>query len=118
MLPASGSTRGVAIRELNQLDVRRRRTLRALLGVERDLRSIGERAGAVGEPRLMDEQILAALVRGDEAETLLLVEPLNCAGCPAVQPPRVVLMKCRGYCPWCKTCFSTASLSPTRGTTP
>ena len=59
---------GEAAAKLDDLYVDGLGPLGPLLGVERHLRSIGEGAGAVRKPRLMDEQILAALVGGDEAE--------------------------------------------------
>src|SRR5262249_52846818 len=73
------AARSLGVRAL-ELDVDGLGALRALLGVERNLCAIGERLGAIGDPRLMDEQVLAALVGGDEAESLLLVEPLHGAG--------------------------------------
>src|SRR3954449_1301031 len=52
------------------------------LGVVGDLRALGERLEAVRvDPRVVDEEVLAALVRGDEAEALVVVEPLDGSGC-------------------------------------
>src|SRR3954453_18648491 len=51
------------------------------LGVEGDLRSLGQRLEAAAvDPRVMDEEVLAALVGGDEAEALVVVEPLHGSG--------------------------------------
>ena len=60
------------------LDVDRLRSLGPVLGFVVHARAVGERAeaGAV-DRRVVDEQVLAALVRGDEAEALVIVEPLD-----------------------------------------
>src|SRR3954449_7233131 len=66
---------------LDRPDVLRLRTLLALLGVVGDLRALGERAVSVGLNRcVVDEEVLARLVRGDESEALLVREPLHCSG--------------------------------------
>ena len=57
-------------------DVHGRGALVTLLGVERHARALLERP--VGrDPGLVDEQVLARLVRRDEAEALVLVEPFD-----------------------------------------
>src|SRR3954452_9998095 len=67
---------------LERPDVLRLRALLALLGVVGDLRALAERAVPVSLDRaVMDEEILAAVVRRDEAETLLVGEPLHCSCC-------------------------------------
>src|SRR4051794_2366936 len=54
------------------------RALVAGFGVVLDLGALGERAEAARvDPRVVDEEVLAALVRGDEAEALVVVEPLD-----------------------------------------
>src|SRR3954471_3242519 len=73
-LPPIG--RGHACLEL--LDVRGGGALCALLGVVAHLRALGERLEAVPLDRaVMHEQILARVIRRDEAEALLVVEPLH-----------------------------------------
>src|SRR5882672_7902818 len=69
---------------LQRLDVRRRRALLALRRLVGDLLAFLQRlvAGAL-DRAVMREQILAAVIRGDEAEALRVVEPLNgtCSHC-------------------------------------
>src|SRR3954447_24138973 len=63
---------------LERPDVLRLRALLALLGVVGDLRALAERAVAVSLDRaVMDEEVLAAVVRCYEAEALLVREPLH-----------------------------------------
>src|SRR3954469_13985705 len=51
------------------------------LGVEGHLRALSHRLEAVGvDAGVVDEEVLAALVRGDEAEALVVVEPLHGSG--------------------------------------
>src|SRR3954453_8012555 len=51
------------------------------LGVEGDLRALSQRLEAVGvDAGVMDEEVLATLVRGHEAEALVVVEPLHGSG--------------------------------------
>src|SRR3954467_5559588 len=55
--------------------------LRTLLGVVADLRALGERLEAAALDRaVVDEQVLARLVGRDEAEALVVVEPLHGSG--------------------------------------
>src|SRR5512141_239583 len=62
-------------------DVLRRRTLLALDDVELDGLALGERLEALSlDGRVMHEAILLAVVRGDEAKALRVVEPLHLAG--------------------------------------
>jgi hypothetical protein len=66
---------------LHRLDVSRLQPLRALLRFEAHLLIFSQRLEAVasdfGE---VSEQVVAALVRGDEAKAFAVVEPLNGAG--------------------------------------
>ncbi|CAM2156134.1 hypothetical protein PT2222_370008 [Paraburkholderia tropica] len=56
-------------------------TLRALLGFEAHLLVFSERLEAVGlDLGEVSEQVVATLVRGDEAKALAVVEPLNGTG--------------------------------------
>src|SRR5215211_257856 len=67
---------------LDGLDVRRVRALGALLGVVGDLRALGQRLEAAAlDGGVVDEEVLALVVRGDEAEALLVAEPLHGSGC-------------------------------------
>src|SRR3954470_8097584 len=51
------------------------------LGVVGHLRALSQRLEAVGvDAGVVDEEVLAALVRGDEAEALVVVEPLHGSG--------------------------------------
>src|SRR5579875_2365920 len=68
-------------------DVGGRRTLRALLTLVADPGALGERPVAVTLDRgVVDEEVLARLIGGDEAEALLVAEPLHCS-CGHVAPP-------------------------------
>src|SRR5215210_616621 len=63
-------------------DVDGLRALVALLGFVLDARALGERAVAVRlDARVVHEEVLRALVRRDEAEALLVAEPLHGACC-------------------------------------
>src|SRR5215207_219201 len=73
---------------LEGLDVRRVRALGAVLGVVGDLRALGQRLEAAAlDGGVVDEEVLALIVRGDEAEALLVAEPLNGSGCHGDAPP-------------------------------
>src|SRR4051794_28975059 len=51
------------------------------LSVVRDLRTLGQRLEAAGvDAGVVDEEVLASLVRRDEAEALVVVEPLDNSG--------------------------------------
>src|SRR5205807_854566 len=63
-------------------DVRGLGPLRALTGLVFDLRPFGERLEAVAaDLRVMDEQVLTAVLGLDEAVALRVVEPLHASGC-------------------------------------
>src|SRR5262249_37806349 len=71
-------------RGLHLLDVDRLRPLRALLLLVGDLRALRERAVAVARDAAeMDEQVTPAIVGCDEAEALVVAEPLDGSGCHA-----------------------------------
>src|SRR5688572_8439566 len=75
---------------LERLDVRSRRTLLALRHVEGDLLALLQRFVATALDRaVMREQILAAIVRGDESEALRIVEPLHGASCHVIPSLRL-----------------------------
>src|SRR3954453_10197670 len=79
---AALSTYAVLGRGLDRRYVDCLRALVARLGVELDLCALGERLEAVaGNPGVVDEQVLAAFIGSDEAEALVVVEPLNGSGC-------------------------------------
>src|SRR3954469_5220481 len=68
-------------RELDLLDVDRLRALVARLLLVGDLRALGQGAEAAARDRgVMDEEVPAAVIRGDEAVALLVVEPLDRSG--------------------------------------
>src|SRR5215210_3568235 len=68
-------------RRLQRGDVDRLRALVAGLGIEGDLRALGQRLEAVGvDAGVVDEEVLATLIGRDEAEALVVVEPLHGSG--------------------------------------
>jgi hypothetical protein len=57
------------------------RSLVRRLGLVLDLCALGQRLEAIaGDAAVMDEEVLTYLVRRDEAEALVVVEPLHCSG--------------------------------------
>ena len=60
----------------------------AALGVEADLRSLGQ-GPSIGYGALMDEEVGRAVLGCDETEALLVVEPLH-GSVRHVNPPRAV----------------------------
>ena len=91
-------TPGCPARLLRRADVRRLQTLRAGGDVEADPLAFGQGL----ETRTLDrgevgEEILAAVFRSDEAETLRVVEPLNSACCHVLNLPGTKIIK--GGCP-------------------
>src|SRR5919199_5771118 len=67
---------------LDGLDLRRVRALGPGLRVVADLRALAERLEAVArDAGVVHEEVLALIVRGDEAEPLLVAEPLHGSGC-------------------------------------
>src|SRR4051812_32590062 len=64
--------------KLDDPDVRGLRALRALAELEFDLRTFGQRPEAIaGDAGEVDERVLASVIGRDEAETLLVAEPLH-----------------------------------------
>src|SRR3954466_12813600 len=73
------------------------RTLVACLGLVLHARALGERAVAVGfDAAVVDEEVLAPFIGSDEAEALLVAEPLNGALCHVFPPRRLSCCVCRG----------------------
>src|SRR4051794_9001652 len=69
---------------LERRDVDGLRALVARLGVVRHSRTLGKGAEAVAvDTAVVDEQVLAAFIRSDEAEALVVVEPLDGSFCHA-----------------------------------
>src|ERR671922_2540432 len=67
--------------KLNDPDVRGLWALGALTQLELDLRALGQCPEAVaGDSGEMDECVLASVIGGDEAEALLVAEPLHDTG--------------------------------------
>src|SRR3954471_17805396 len=67
---------------LLHLDVRRGGALGTHLGLVADLRTLGKRLeAAAGDARVVDEEVLALVVGGDESEALLVAEPLDGSRC-------------------------------------
>src|SRR4051812_5658058 len=65
---------------LNGLDVRGGRALGALLGVVTHLCALVQRLEAAALDRaVMNEHVLAGVIRRDEPEALVAVEPLHCS---------------------------------------
>src|SRR6476619_699366 len=66
---------------LERRDVRGARALRALLGLIRDLGALCEGLEALaGDGAVVDEEVLGPLVGRDEAEALVVAEPLDGSG--------------------------------------
>src|SRR4051794_12114656 len=98
MSAAAGSA---LLLRLDGRDVDGLRALVAVLGVVRDPGTLCEGAEPVRvDARVVDEEVLAALVRSDEAEALLVAEPLHGSGCHmSSYPSRDVRALCeRGGC--------------------
>src|SRR3954452_12039926 len=76
---------GPAADSLDLGDVDRGRALGALLRLVRHLRALCEGLEALGvDARVVDEEVLASVVRRDEAEALVIAEPLDGSGCHVV----------------------------------
>src|SRR4051812_9842488 len=81
----------------DRADVDRLRSLVAGLGLVLHARALGERAVAIGlDAAVVDEEVLAAFIGCDEAEALLVAEPLNGALCHVFPPRRLSCCVCRG----------------------
>src|SRR3954453_5843981 len=81
-LRRAGRGRPLDAAPLERLDVDGLGALVAGLGVVRHLRALGDGAVAVGDDRLVvDEEVLARLIGSDEAEALLVAEPLDGSCC-------------------------------------
>src|SRR4051794_26991184 len=75
---------------LQRGDVNGLRALVAGLGVVGHLRALGQRLEAAGvDAGVVDEEVLTALVRGNEAEALVVVEPLHGSGSHDFPPRRM-----------------------------
>src|SRR5207302_9393276 len=67
---------------LQRVDVRRRGTLRSLLGVVAHLRAVIERLEAAAlNSAVVNENVLARVIGRDEPEALVVAEPLNGSCC-------------------------------------
>src|ERR1700704_5523499 len=85
-------------RPLDRLDVDGLRTLVALLRVVGDLRALLQRAISLAvDSGVMNEQVLVAVVGGDETEPLVVAEPLYGASRHVGTPPQYV-RAARGGC--------------------
>src|SRR5262249_24129845 len=90
---------GGAPRSLERDDVDGLRALVAGLGVVGDLRPLGERLVAVAiDAGVVDEQVLAGLIGRDEAEALVVAEPLHCSGCYWLYLHGVCALRTRRCC--------------------
>src|SRR5918999_1560234 len=85
------------MRPLQRLDVGRRRAFLPLRHVERDLLAVFQRFEARSLDRaVMGKEILAAVIRRDEAEALRVVEPLHGTCRHVVSIPQIAAIA-RGY---------------------
>src|SRR4051812_33536386 len=81
MRPARGRRALVACGASDAPGVDRPRAPVAGLPVVLDAGALGQRAGSLGDDRrVVNEEVLARLVRRDEAEALVVVEPLHRSG--------------------------------------
>jgi hypothetical protein len=78
---------GYYVSSLLRNDVDRLGALLTLARLVLDLGTLGQGLEAVaGDVRVMDEEILAAVLGGDEAVSLGIVEPLDGTGCHVFPP--------------------------------
>src|SRR3954454_17400788 len=92
MSAAAGSA---LLLRLDGRDVDGLRALVAVLGVVGDPRTLSEGPEAVRvDARVVDEEVLAALVRRDEAEALLVAEPLHGASWHMSRIPPGMFVHC------------------------
>src|SRR3954471_14791663 len=90
----SNSTFSSLDKALEDPDVRGLWAFRPLPELVFDLRAFGERPEAIsGDRREMDERILPAVIGRDEAEALLVAEPLHDTGS---HPTALLVPACRG----------------------
>src|SRR5215211_566182 len=95
---ARASVGGRDRRALQRLDVPCRRPLGALLGVVAHLRALSQRLEAAALDRaVVHEQVLAGVIRRNESETLVIVEPLH-GSCCHLCPLRGMCTAKRGGC--------------------
>src|SRR5438270_5200649 len=90
--PAEASPRSRSgFRRSDRLDVYGLGSLVALLGVVGHLRTLLQRPVALTvDSGVVDKQVLVAVIGCDEAEPLVVAEPLDCASWHVVFPPRFV----------------------------
>src|SRR4051812_13536734 len=85
---------------LDRLNVRGVGALGPVLSVVADLRALGERLeAAAGDAAVVHEQVLALIVGRDEAEALVVAEPLHGSSSHLFPPGRLCAAK-RGRCGW------------------
>src|SRR4051794_19791774 len=88
--PAGAGRAGRSRRDLQRGDVDGLRALVAGLGLVAHARALGQGPEALpADARVVDEEVLAGLVRRDEAEALVVVEPLDGSGGHSGFPPGI-----------------------------
>src|SRR3954452_18195409 len=88
--------RVVSRRRLERGDVDGLRALVARLGVEAHAGALGQGLEARRvDARVVDEEVLARVVRRDEAEALVVVEPLHGSGGHSLFPPGISVLRSR-----------------------
>ena len=82
---------------LDRLNVRGGWALRALLGVVGHLRAFGERLKAAAGESMSDGRrgVLALIIGRDEAEALVVAEPLHGSGCDVFPRGEIVCCETR-----------------------
>src|SRR5262249_48942076 len=86
----------VVRRRLQRADVDGLGALVAGLGVEAHAGALGEGAEPLRvDARVVDEEVLAGVVRRDEAEALVVVEPLDGSGGHSLIPPGISVLRSR-----------------------
>src|SRR3954451_14961228 len=116
-LRRAGRGRPLDAAPLERGDVDGLGALVAGLGVVRHLRALGQRFEAVGvDAGVVDEEVLAALVRGNEAEALVVVETLHGSGSHDFPPGLCALRTRRKLLRQRLRALNTLSSSATRPT--